>query len=94
MKKEKLPKQEQITRTPFPASKKVFVKGEIHNIDVAMREITLEDTRDKFSKKNSKNAPVTVYDTSGPYTDESVKIDVKKGLEPIRQNWILERGDV
>ena len=39
MKKEKLPRQEQITRTPFPASKKVFVKGEIHNINVAMRTV-------------------------------------------------------
>ena len=94
MKKEKLPKQEQITRTPFPASKKIYVKGEIHDINVAMREITLEDTQDNFNKENSKNAPVTVYDTSGPYTDENAKIDIKKGLDPIRQKWILNRGDV
>tara|TARA_B100000809_G_scaffold266412_1_gene329024 strand:- start:3058 stop:4914 length:1857 start_codon:yes stop_codon:yes gene_type:complete len=94
MKKEKIPSQEQITRTPFPASKKIFVKGEIHNINVAMREITLEDTQDSFNKTDSKNAPVTVYDTSGPYTDENAKIDVKKGLDPIRQSWILDRGDV
>ena len=94
MKKEKIPSQEQITRAPFPASKKIFVKGEIHNINVAMREITLEDTQDSFNKTNSKNAPVTVYDTSGPYTDENAKIDVKKGLDPIRQQWILDRGDV
>jgi hypothetical protein len=63
MKKEKLPKQEQITRTPFPASKKVFVKGEIHNIDVAMREITLEDTRDNFNKED--------YEFFEKLTDES-----------------------
>ena len=94
MKKEKLPSQEKITKTPFPASKKVFVKGEIHDINVAMRENTLEDTQDNFNKTNSKNAPVTVYDTSGPYTDPNAKIDVKKGLEPVRQSWILDRGDV
>ncbi|MGB0887634.1 MAG: phosphomethylpyrimidine synthase ThiC [Vicingaceae bacterium] len=94
MKKEKLPQQDQITRTPFPASKKVFVKGEIHDINVAMREITLDDTQDKFNNKTTKNEPVTVYDTSGPYTDPNAKIDVKKGLDPIRQQWILDRGDV
>ena len=55
MKKEKLPSQEKITRTPFPASKKVFVKGEIHDINVAMREIALEDTQDNFIKTTSKN---------------------------------------
>jgi phosphomethylpyrimidine synthase len=94
MKKEKLPNQDQITRKPFPASKKVYVKGEIHNIKVAMREIVLEDTQDKFNNTTTKNQSVTVYDTSGPYTDSAVKIDVKKGLEPIRQQWILDRRDV
>ena len=94
MKKEKIPSQEQITRTPFPGSKKVFVKGSIHNINVAMREIALEDTQDNFNQTNSKNAPVTIYDTSGPYTDPNIKIDVKRGLDPMRQQWILDRGDV
>lgn len=94
MKKEKLPKQEQITRTPFPASKKIYVKGKIHNIEVAMREISLEDTTDKFNGTTTKNDPVTVYDTSGPFTDETIEIDVKKGIAPMRQPWILDRGDV
>jgi phosphomethylpyrimidine synthase len=94
MKKEKLPNQDQITRTPFPASKKVFVKGKIHDINVAMREITLEDTQDKFNNTTTKNQPITLYDTSGPYTDSNAKVDVKKGLDPIRQQWILDRGDV
>ena len=94
MKKDKIPGQEAITRTPFPASKKIYVKGKIHNLSVAMREINLENTIDKFNGKVSPNDPVTVYDTSGPFTDPSVQIDVKKGIEPIRQQWILGRGDV
>jgi phosphomethylpyrimidine synthase len=94
MKKEKLPNQDKITKTPFPASKKIYVKGAIHDINVAMREITLEDTQDNFTKTTSKNQSVTVYDTSGPYTDPNKNIDVKKGLEPIRQQWVLGRGDV
>jgi phosphomethylpyrimidine synthase len=70
------------------------VKGKIHDINVAMREITLEDTQDKFNNTTTKNQPITLYDTSGPYTDSNAKVDVKKGLDPIRQQWILDRGDV
>ena len=72
----------------------MFVKGKIHDINVAMREITLEDTQDKFNNTTTKNQPITLYDTSGPYTDSNAKVDVKKGLDPIRQQWILDRGDV
>ncbi|WP_020527689.1 phosphomethylpyrimidine synthase ThiC [Flexithrix dorotheae] len=97
MRKDRIPSQSVITRTPFPASRKVYVKGKIHNIEVAMREISLEDTVHKFNGsagKVEKNAPITVYDTSGPYTDENVEIDVKKGLRKLREQWILDRGDV
>ncbi|MFN6946587.1 MAG: phosphomethylpyrimidine synthase ThiC [Cytophagaceae bacterium] len=95
MKNEKTPNQETITRTPFPASNKVYIPGKIHDIKVAMREISLEDTIYKFSGKPAeKNPPVTVYDTSGPYTDPSAEIDVKKGLPRLREEWILKRGDV
>ncbi len=94
MSKEKVPSQDKITRTPFPASKKIYVKGETHDINVAMREIALEDTVDKFNGTTSKNESVTVYDCSGPYTDPEMVIDVKRGIEPIRQQWILDRGDV
>jgi phosphomethylpyrimidine synthase len=59
-----------------------------------MREITLSDTTDKFNGKTEKNAPVTIYDTSGPYTDPNIEIDVKKGLPKLRQQWILDRKDV
>ena len=94
-KQEQIPSQEKITRDPFPASKKIYVPGKIHDIKVAMREITLTDTRLKFNPSAGveKNAPVTVYDTSGPYTDTSVEIDVKAGLPKLRESWIVERGD-
>ena len=89
---EKLPSESTITTNPFPGSKKVYVQGEIHDIKVAMREITLTDT--KFNGKNIPNEAVTVYDTSGPFTDPKLKIDVKNGIPKIREQWILDRGDV
>ena len=94
MRKEQIPTQGGITTTPFPKSKKVYVKGELYpNIEVAMREITLSDTIDSFTKKSTKNPSVTVYDTSGPFTDEDKSIDVHEGIDRIRQPWIEERED-
>ena len=93
-KQDRIPRPEVISREPFHASKKVFVKGEIHPIEVAMREIELNETRDQLTGKMLKNDPVTVYDTSGPYTDPNVDIDVRKGLNRLRESWIMERGDV
>ena len=97
MKKDSLPNQHSITREPFPSSKKVYVKGQIHDIEVAMREIELTDSAPQFSEGTfvkPKNPAVTVYDTSGPYTDPNIEIDVKQGLPKLRQQWILDRGDV
>lgn len=93
MKTEKLPKQETISRTPFPSSKKIYVKGKLHDIHVPMREISLDPTTDRFRNVSEENAPVTVYDTSGPYTDPNIEIDVLKGLPKIRQQWIDDRTD-
>lgn len=95
-KSDQIPSEEKITRDPFPASKKIYVKGEIHDIEVAMREIRLNDTVLKFNPSAPKecNPPVTVYDTSGPYTDPNIDIDVKKGLPKLREQWILDRNDV
>ncbi|MBD0831274.1 phosphomethylpyrimidine synthase ThiC [Aestuariibaculum sediminum] len=93
--KDTAPKQEQITRNPFPNSKKIYVSGKIHpQIKVAMREISLSDTKDTFTGKLTPNEPVTVYDTSGPYTDPNKEINVHNGIERIRESWILDRGDV
>ncbi len=94
-KKDTAPKQNGITRNPFPNSKKIYVKGTIHpEIKVAMREIELSDTIDSMTKKKRPNEPVTVYDTSGPYTDPSKEINIHNGLERIREQWILDRGNV
>ncbi len=94
MKKDNAPKEEVISRVPFPSSKKVFVTGELHNVKVAMREVSLEDTNNTFNNTRTVNAPVTIYDTSGPYTDPTADIDIKKGLPRLRDEWIRNRGDV
>lgn len=85
-----------ITREPFPRSRKVYVRGKIHDIMVAMREIELDDSDPVFAinGKSTKNYSITVYDTSGPYTDPNVEIDITRGLPRLRERWILERGDV
>ncbi len=93
-KEEKLPAKEVISRQPFPGSKKIYVNGELYpEIEVTMRAITLNPTMVN-GKVVEQNAPVAVYDTSGPYTDPDIEIDITKGLEPIRQKWILQRGGV
>ncbi|WP_062056841.1 phosphomethylpyrimidine synthase ThiC [Aquimarina longa] len=94
-KKDTAPQGNVISTKPFPSSKKIYVPGTIHpQINVAMREIALEDTSDSFTGKKTSNQPVTVYDTSGPYTDPSKDINVHDGIEPIREQWVLDRGDV
>ncbi|PKG50849.1 MULTISPECIES: phosphomethylpyrimidine synthase ThiC [Olleya] len=93
--KDTAPKQGGITRNPFPNSKKIYVSGKIHpQIKVAMREIELSDTVDSMTKKKTPNQPVTVYDTSGPYTDPNKQIDIHSGIERIRESWILQRNNV
>jgi phosphomethylpyrimidine synthase len=95
MKTEKIPAEQVISRTPFPASRKVYVKGQLHNIEVAMREVSLSETKlhGRFGETEP-NAPVTIYDTSGPFTDPDIEIDVKQGLPRLREQWVVERGDV
>ena len=81
-----------VTTGPIRGSTKVHVSAPGHEgtgkspIQVAMREIALEP--------GSGEAPVRVYDTSGPYTDPAVRIDIAAGLAPLRRDWILGRGDV
>ena len=94
MKKDIIPGQHVISREPFPGSRKIYVPGRIHPIRVAMREISVTDTRDTFTQSVTPNPAVTVYDTSGPYTDPAVGIDVREGLPRVREGWIAERGDV
>jgi phosphomethylpyrimidine synthase len=76
---------------PFPRSSKVFVQGSRPDLTVPMREIAQSDTPASFGAE--KNAPIVVYDTSGPYTDPTANIDIRAGLPPLRAGWIEERGD-
>ncbi|NEX64261.1 phosphomethylpyrimidine synthase ThiC [Noviherbaspirillum galbum] len=76
---------------PLPNSRKIYVEGSRPDIQVPMREISQSDTPASFGAE--KNPPIYVYDTSGPYTDPSVKIDIRSGLAALRAAWIAERGD-
>jgi len=76
---------------PFPKSRKVYIEGSRPDIQVPMREISLDATPTDMG--GEVNEPLYVYDTSGPYTDPAAEIDVRKGLPALRQNWILERED-
>ena len=80
---------------PLPNSRKIYVQGSRADIQVPMREISQADTPLQMSISGAveKNPPIFVYDCSGPYTDPAAKIDVRKGLEPIRAAWIAERND-
>jgi phosphomethylpyrimidine synthase len=78
---------------PFPNSRKVYVTGKLHDIKVGMREVILSDT--KLSNGDiEQNEPITVYDTSGSFSDPDFVIDIEKGLPKLRKQWIVDRGDV
>jgi hypothetical protein len=83
-----------ISRQPLSGSRKVYFEGTLYpNLRVPSRAITLSPTR--LSNGQSEfNPPVTVYDTSGPYTDLQARIDVRAGLIPQRLPWLADRGDV
>jgi len=93
-----------LSRDPLPNSRKVYVEGSDPSIRVPMREISQSPTTAGAGPSAASgltalgpkehNPPVVVYDTSGPYTDPAVEIDVRRGLEPIRRPWIRARGDV
>jgi len=76
---------------PFPNSEKVYIAGSRPDLRVPFRKITQEDTPSQMGAE--KNPPLYVYDTSGPYTDPCVAIDIRAGLTPIRAAWINERND-
>src|SRR5260221_10110203 len=76
---------------PIPGSRKIHVDGSRTDLRVPMREIVLQTTPTAFG--GEANAPLAVYDTSGPYTDPDAQIDLNAGLAPLRAQWIAERGD-
>ena len=84
-------------RISYPSSEKIYVPGEINKIKVGMRKIKLLDTvtLDEHGERIfKKNNPVIVYDTSGPYSDPKISIDIAKGLPRIREEWYGKRKDV
>ncbi|MGD8616146.1 MAG: phosphomethylpyrimidine synthase ThiC, partial [Gammaproteobacteria bacterium] len=81
---------EAVTR-PYPGSRKIYVQGSRPDLRVGMREIEQSDTRTGSGVEP--NPPITVYDTSGPYTDPTAKIDLLRGLPDLRRVWIDERND-
>src|SRR5215813_2337930 len=86
---------EGITRGPLPASRKIYRTGTLHpDVRVPVRQISLTPTRlhQGSAWVETPNAPVAVYDTSGPYTDPEARIDLRRGLEPVR-TW-LDRDPV
>jgi phosphomethylpyrimidine synthase len=76
---------------PFPNSRKIYVQGSRPDIRVPMREISLSPTPAALGAEV--NPPLTVYDTSGPYTDPAADIDIRRGLADVRGSWIEARGD-
>lgn len=81
----------------FAKPEKVYLQGEMFPfIRVGMRKVNLTPTVNIVNgeKVTTPNDPILVYDTSGPFTDPNITVDLKKGIERIREPWILERGDV
>ena len=76
---------------PFPSSRKIYVQGSRPDLRVPMREVSQSATH--TANGDEPNPPVTVYDTSGPYTDPDAHIDLLRGLPGLRAPWIAERGD-
>jgi phosphomethylpyrimidine synthase len=79
---EKLDNLLSLSRAPFPASRKTYLRGSREDLRVPLREVTL-----------SNGEQITLYDTSGPYTDPAAAIDVRCGLPGVRTAWIADRGD-
>ena len=87
---------QQFQGQPYPASRKVYIEGDLPGVKVGMREIELQPSLIGGSKDNplfQPNAPVRVYDTSGPYSCPDAQIDIRKGLPALRTDWIKQRGD-
>jgi len=82
---------DQAARQPFPNSRKIYIEGSRPDIRVPMREVSLSPTTTRTGPEE--NAPILIYDTSGPYTDPEVEISLEHGLNTVRSAWIEERGD-
>lgn len=85
-------------KVSYPDSEKVYLSGTLYpHLRVGMRRVHLTPTVTidaKGQRTERPNAPVYIYDTSGPYSDPAVSIDLRRGLPRLREPWIMERGDV
>lgn len=84
-------------RITYPSSEKIYIPGEINKIKVGMRKIKLLDTvtvDEQGEKTFKKNNPVIVYDTSGPFSDPKINIDINTGIPRIREEWCSKRKDI
>jgi len=81
---------EAVTR-PLPKSRKVYVTGSRPDLRVGLREVVQDATHSSTGVEE--NPPIPVYDTSGPYGDPAVTVDLRRGLLALRDRWIEERGD-
>ena len=79
-------------KSNFPASTKVYKEGSQPSIRVPFRQVTLTPTTGRFGQEE--NAPLSIYDTSGPYSDPNASLDLRQGLPALRGEWIMARGDV
>lgn len=82
---------------PYAQREKVYLNGNIYpDIRVGMQRVNLTPTVTVEDGKRcvSPNAPVLIYDTSGPFSDPAIQVDLKKGLPRMREPWITARGDV
>ena len=77
---------------PIAGSQKIYLEGSRADIRVPMREVRQHPTY-RADGTPEENPPLAVYDTSGPYTDPDVAIDIRAGLAPLRSDWIAERDD-
>ncbi len=79
-------------KSSFPASNKVYREGSQPSIRVPFRQVTLDPTTGRFGQED--NLPLSVYDTSGPYSDSAAMLDLQQGLPALRRDWIMARGGV
>ncbi len=79
-------------KSSFPASQKIYKEGSQPSVRVPFRQVTLTPTSGRFGQEE--NAPLSIYDTSGPYSDPDASLDLGNGLPALRREWIMARGDV
>ena len=97
MKNETVEIKKQFLEKVQSSSQRIYSVGSRSDIRVPFREVTQSDTVNE--NELEKNPPVTIYDTSGPFGDEglglgiSERVDIRKGISPVREKWIDERGD-